>query len=114
GWVLNDSDGVLARVCGPAHEVEQFEHALHHQAPAASRVASIDRVIFDDEEAEPLADEFTIRDSLALDAPRRAAIPADLKLCDACRDELLDPRNRRHGYPFINCTQCGPRYSIVE
>jgi hydrogenase maturation protein HypF len=55
---------------------------------------------------------FAIDDSVA-SGEQRVSIPADLATCDDCLDELFDPADRRHRYPFINCTNCGPRYSIV-
>lgn len=112
GWVRNDRQGVLIRALGDAGAVGSFERALREESPAAARILAITELPADP--ALPEAGEaFQI---IASDetGPMEAAIPADLALCAACRTELGDPADRRHGYPFINCTQCGPRYSIVE
>ena len=113
GWVRNDSHGVLLRVAGPAAAVAEFTRALHDTAPPAARVQAI-------EPRAATADDPPVGDSFAIVAgePDRleitTAVPCDLALCADCRRELLDPHDRRHRYPFINCTQCGPRYSIIE
>src|SRR5207237_625528 len=56
---------------------------------------------------------FVIRESVE-EAGEFALVSPDIATCDACRGDFLDPQNRRYGYPFTNCTDCGPRYSIVE
>ncbi|MBL9209154.1 MAG: carbamoyltransferase HypF [Opitutaceae bacterium] len=112
GWVRNDRQGVLLRVAGSPARIEELERALRDEAPAAAHVCSVTELPPDP--ALPAAGVgFTIADSDETGAVE-AAIPPDLALCPACRAELLDPADRRHRYPFINCTQCGPRYAIVE
>jgi len=113
GWVRNDAEGVLIRAVGPARAVAELLGALRSEAPAAARVEDIEAVHAGtwDGDAAPA---FTIAPSGTGALPATAALPPDLALCPDCRRELLDPRDRRHRYPFINCTQCGPRYSIVE
>lgn len=110
GFVRNDGEGVAIEIQGEAHSVDQFASALRTQAPPLSRIDGV--------EVEPLAlagDEqggFRVLDSDgALDG--HAGIPPDVATCDACLRELFDPSDRRYGYPFINCTDCGPRYTIV-
>jgi len=113
GWVRNDAEGVLIRASGPATAVAELLRALKSEAPAAARVEAIEaaRAEAGDGDAFPA---FTIAPSGAGTEPAATALPPDLAVCPDCRRELLDPRDRRHRYPFINCTQCGPRYSIVE
>jgi len=113
GWVRNDSEGVLIRAVGPASTVTALERALRTEAPRAARVERLEvspTTAPDDGAASP----FAIVPSGCGDGPASAAITPDLAICPECRRELLDPADRRHLYPFINCTQCGPRYSIVE
>jgi hydrogenase maturation protein HypF len=113
GWVRNDAEGVLIRAVGPASVVTALERALTREAPGAARVERVEvspTTAPDDGEASP----FEIVASGPGGMGASAAITPDLALCPQCRRELLDPRDRRHLYPFINCTQCGPRYSIIE
>jgi hydrogenase maturation protein HypF len=113
GWVLNDSDAVRIEVQGERQAIARFLERLRNAAPPPVRIAGIEtreirRVI----EASGTA-EFTIRTSHAAAAPA-PTIPADLATCEACRAEIDDPGQRRYRYPFTNCTNCGPRWSIIE
>jgi hydrogenase maturation protein HypF len=109
GWVGNDADGVFAEVEGPAAGVQDFLAALVRDAPP---LAQVDRVT-----AQPIAPDgragFAIVPSDRA-GPRRALISADVATCADCLRELADPADRRFGYPFINCTNCGPRFTIVR
>lgn len=114
GWVRNDQWGVLVRLYGEKSRVDRMLAELRHHAPAA---ASVDSVVeeFIEADTPPTGDGFAILESpVRTDLPVEVAMPPDLALCADCRAELLDPANRRFRYPFINCTQCGPRYSILE
>jgi hydrogenase maturation protein HypF len=113
GWVRNDAEGVLIRAVGSRYAVEALVRALLSEAPPAARVREVESEAPDSAGGEPPG-AFTIVPSGPEGASVSTALPADLALCADCRRELLDPGNRRHRYPFINCTQCGPRYSIVE
>ncbi len=113
GWVRNDRDGVLIRATGHPAQVEALIGQLRSEAPPAARVTEIERSIPSDLD-QPVGTQFAIADSVVATGAASAAVPADLALCANCRRELLDPADRRHGYPFINCTQCGPRYSLIE
>jgi hydrogenase maturation protein HypF len=108
GFVLNDGEGVLAEAEGPAARLDRFAVALRAEAPVLARVDSV--------AAEPLPvlgeASFEIRASSA--TGRTALIPADVATCDDCLRELFDPADRRYRYPFTNCTQCGPRFTIVR
>ncbi len=108
GRVCNDSRGVTIDAFGSAEAVARFVQALQSGAPPAAAVRSIEW------SAIPFqaASEFTI-DPSAESADPQVSIPADLATCDECLVEILDPENRRYRYPFTNCTNCGPRYSIV-
>ncbi len=109
GFVLNDGNGVLLEVEGSAGAVEIFLIRLAHDAPP---LAEVERVAT--EEREPTgASGFVIRESprsVVSDAP----VAADSATCEECLRELTDRRNRRYRYPFINCTNCGPRFTIVR
>jgi hydrogenase maturation protein HypF len=108
GWVLNHEAGVEVHVEGAAAGLAAFLRALETEAPEAAQVESV--------HVEPAGvhgwPEFTIRPSERLAAPV-ARISPDLAVCAACLRELLDPADRRYLYPYLNCTHCGPRYSIV-
>jgi len=115
GWVLNNGDGVEIEAEGDAGALERFAQALRHECPALARIAGISVC-----ERVPRGERgFRILASSGTGVPARgsggrAAIPPDVAMCAKCERELLDPADRRHRYPFINCTQCGPRFTIVE
>jgi hydrogenase maturation protein HypF len=112
GFVQNDREGVWIEIEGTAASIERFVADLPQAAPIAARIDRIETT-----RVAPRADAgFHIADSPVADASSRAsaAIPADLAPCDDCLRELADPRDRRHRYPFINCTACGPRFTIVR
>ena len=109
GHVLNDSRGVVVEVEAPAEKVERFLARLPVEAPP---LATVERVIA--EQLEELGEEgFSIRESPAGGEPRAAVTP-DSATCDDCLQELFDPGDRRFRYPFTNCTNCGPRFTIVR
>ncbi|MBM4031702.1 MAG: carbamoyltransferase HypF [Planctomycetes bacterium] len=109
GWVRNDSSGVLIEVEGPRERCERFVERLVPEAPPVADIAEVRH-----EAIPPVGDAgFVIVKSERL-ADALAEIPPDMGLCDDCRRELLDPADRRHLYPFINCTNCGPRFTIAE
>jgi hydrogenase maturation protein HypF len=110
GFVNNDDQGVFIEVEGAAAAVARFVAELPRAAPPLARIESL--------ESAPLAPlgelEFRIAPSGAAGRAAGASIPADLAPCDDCLRELADPADRRHRYPFINCTACGPRFTIVR
>ena len=109
GWVRNDQRGVLLEVEGEADAVDRFMERLRGEAPP---LAAVERV--DAQQLRPSGeDRFSILPSAEGNEPD-ALIPADVAPCAACLRELLDPNDRRHRYPFINCTDCGPRFTIVR
>ena len=108
GFVLNDAAGVLLEVEAPPAAVERFLERLRAEAPP---LASIERVV--PEELAPMGERgFTILVSDGA-GEHSAAVAPDVATCADCLAELRDPADRRHRYPFINCTACGPRYTIV-
>ncbi|MCG8370582.1 MAG: carbamoyltransferase HypF, partial [Proteobacteria bacterium] len=109
GHVQNRLGEVEVVAAGAPDVVEPFIADLIDRAPPLSSpsVAAIDDLETSD------ADRFEIIDSLA-DADARVFVPPDYFMCDDCRRELYDPADRRHAYPFVNCTQCGPRYTLIE
>jgi hydrogenase maturation protein HypF len=109
GYVLNDAGGVLVEAEGDGPAVESFLAALTAEAPA---LAQVERVRA--HEVAPTGEAgFAIRESPRGGEPR-APVTADSATCDPCLAELRDPGDRRFRYPFINCTDCGPRFTIVR
>jgi hydrogenase maturation protein HypF len=108
GWVLNAGEGVEMHLEGADDRLDAFLSELRAHAPPAASITAIDVGPAD----VAGLDEFVIRDSRRADHPT-ARIAPDLGVCDQCVRELFDPADPRYGYPYINCTECGPRYSIV-
>jgi hydrogenase maturation protein HypF len=109
GVISNTAAGVAIEVEGPAASVETFLHRLPRELPPLARITSLAvRDLPCDHDAE-----FRILPS-RLGAEARALISADVAVCDDCLRELFDPADRRYRYPFINCTNCGPRFTIVR
>lgn len=109
GWVNNFSGGVHIEAEGTSEDMEGFLKRLREEAPPLS---SIDT--FHVESALPVGyADFTIRTSSSENAGE-AYISPDLSVCEDCLHEMRDPGNRRYRYPFINCTNCGPRFTIAE
>ena len=109
GRVRNDSRGVMIDAFGSDAEVERFTIALRGDAPPAAQIRSFDAVPVPWEDVSGFA---IVASAVAEE--RNISIPPDLATCDDCLGEILDPANRRYGYPFTNCTNCGPRYTIVR
>lgn len=109
GWVLNDAAGVEIHVEAAAEQVAAFLADLHTDAPAAARVT---RITVSDALSEGSV-EFAIRESHR-DVRPTARISPDLAVCDACVAELRNANDPRFGYPYINCANCGPRFSILH
>ncbi|GAB4417941.1 MAG: carbamoyltransferase HypF [Anaerolineae bacterium] len=109
GFVGNHSGGVFIEVEGPEAELAAFQRDLVNQAPP---LAHIERVVV---EARPVQGDsaFTIVHSQD-EASANTLISPDICLCADCLRELFDPQDRRYRYPFINCTNCGPRFTIIQ
>ncbi len=109
GWVLNAEEGVEIHLEGAEKGLEAFVRELQAQPPPAASIAQIDV-----QRAEPEGlCEFTIRQSQRRQRPT-VRISPDLPVCDNCLRELFDPADPRYLYPYINCTNCGPRYTVVQ
>ena len=109
GWVYNTSEGVKIEVEGTAKAIEQFERELETKAPPLAHIENVNI-----EYHPPLGyKNFEIRQSQA-QAGKYQLISPDVATCQACLGELLNPEDRRYRYPFTNCTNCGPRFTIIE
>jgi hydrogenase maturation protein HypF len=109
GFVGNDSDGVFAEVEGPPAGVAEFLSRLERDAPPLAR---IERVAA--ETRTPNGDSTFMIVASQSAGLTRTLVSADTATCEDCLRELADPTDRRFGYPFINCTNCGPRFTIVK
>ena len=108
GWVLNEERGVEIHVEGVEPQLASFLRQLSANSPAAASIRSLDV-----RSAQPVGvSDFEIRASERRRAPL-AAVSPDLAICERCLAELFDSQAHRFGYPYINCTDCGPRYSIL-
>ncbi|MBZ0316869.1 MAG: carbamoyltransferase HypF [Anaerolineae bacterium] len=109
GHVGNNGEGVFIEIEGTPEDLARFQTALLHQPPPLARLDSVQV-----ESVTPAHDhDFVIVASQASDQ-LTALLPPDIAICDDCLRELLDPTNRRYHYPFINCTNCGPRFTIIQ
>jgi hydrogenase maturation protein HypF len=109
GWVRNSPSGVTVEVEGSRAEVETFRRRMASDAPPHSVIHAVEI-----SQLEPVGYlAFEIRESDFHGAPSAIVLP-DLATCAECRREIFDRRNRRHLYPFTNCTRCGPRFTIIE
>ena len=114
GWVLNAGDGVHIEAHAPADALDAFVAALSEHAPAAARVERVDIA-----DLEPggwsAADEQGFHIVASQDQTAHTTLVSpDIATCDDCLRELFDPADRRYHYPFINCTNCGPRFTIIR
>ena len=109
GFVGNDTDGVTIEIEGPEERVEAFLDRLRSQTPPLARI-----------DAVAVRELHLVGDSgFRIDASKvlgrvSTGIPADAATCPDCLRELLDPRDRRYRYAFLNCTNCGPRFTITR
>ena len=109
GWVANDTQGVIAEVEGSRAALERFLERLRAEKPPRAVILSLDAAWLPPRGYR----RFEIRDSDRAGAKSVIVLP-DLATCDDCLHELFDPGDRRYAYPFTNCTNCGPRFSIIE
>jgi hydrogenase maturation protein HypF len=114
GWVRNDGHGVTIRAAASSAILIDFETKLRAEAPPAARLETLTSRAATGDDPPVDGCGFAIVDSESPAAAPTAAVTPDLALCPDCRRELTAPRDRRRAYPFINCTNCGPRYSILH
>src|SRR5579864_2042390 len=108
GWVLNSSSGLVVEVEGPREQLNRFAARLEAEKPPAA--------VIDTQDSAWIATESSTRFEIHAsdrESSKSVNVLPDLATCLDCREELLDPGNRRFEYPFTNCTNCGPRYTIV-
>ncbi|MFN2354065.1 MAG: carbamoyltransferase HypF [Desulfopila sp.] len=111
GTVTNNSTGVFIQATADPATLDSFIARIGSEAPPLARIHCINTTPCDSRCSNTT--DFTIIQSVT-GSKSATAIPPDVALCDDCQRELLDSQDRRHGYPFINCTNCGPRFTIVE
>lgn len=110
GWVLNAADGVHIRAEGEEKHLDEFVMEISENAPAAAQVTEIE---LKEVPLEPF-DSFEIRTSDEDAADEVTQVSPDLATCADCARELFDEGDRRYRYPFTNCTNCGPRFTIID
>ncbi len=114
GWVLNAGDGVHIEAHAPADALDAFVAALSEHAPAAARVEHVETMDLAANDWDA-ANEQGFRIVASQDQTAHTTLVSpDIATCDDCLRELFDPADRRYHYPFINCTNCGPRFTIIR
>ena len=109
GWVNNSPQGVFIELEGESHLYDTFISRLQSEKPPRSFIQSLEHSFLD-----PLGfSKFEVRESEQTGEKNALVLP-DIATCPDCLQEIFDPNNRRYGYPFTNCTNCGPRYTIIE
>jgi len=113
GWIVNSPSGVELEVQGHAHSVEAFLQELPRKAPPLSLIRSTEVKSCPVLPISEIEADFSIRPSTHSGGISALVLP-DMGTCPDCLKDISDPSNRRYKYPFTNCTNCGPRYSIIE
>jgi hydrogenase maturation protein HypF len=111
GWIRNDSDGVVLEVQGEPPRLEAFIEDVRSKAPSLARIESV--ALLDRRENGDAFEAFEIQASDSSSQAQTLVSP-DTGVCEDCLRELFDPKDRRYLYPYINCTNCGPRYTIIR
>jgi len=109
GWVRNDAEGVEIDLQGEPRAVERLLARLEREAPPLARIRAVEAA---EVESDARAQAFAILESRA--GAARTTVTPDVAVCEACLEELFEPRDRRYRYAFVNCTHCGPRYTITR
>jgi hydrogenase maturation protein HypF len=114
GWVLNSSSGVEIQAVGPGYVLDEFVERLMEDAPPLARIEYISATTVPPSSVDvPEPGRFVIRHSQSHPGEFLPISP-DVAICSDCLRELFDPGDRRYHYPFINCTNCGPRFTIIQ
>jgi hydrogenase maturation protein HypF len=109
GWVVNNPSGVRIEVEGPEGKLESFLKNLREEKPPMAQIQSLEHTVL-----EPTGYHgFEIRES-SEDEEKTVLVLPDIGTCDECLEEVDSDEERRYRYPFTNCTNCGPRYTIIE
>lgn len=111
GSVSNTSEGVFLEIFGTKEQIESYQQKLLTDAPPLSYIQSIQ--VMEEKAVNSLPESFQILPSTEK-VETKALIPPDIATCEDCLAEMADPSDRRFEYPFINCTNCGPRFTIIE
>jgi hydrogenase maturation protein HypF len=114
GWVRNDGGRVTIHAEGAPVDLDAFARAIAQEAPALARVEDVRAADVELEGHAGFAVDVSVETSGALADAGERLVPPDVATCDACLAEVLDPTDRRFRYPFTNCTDCGPRFTIIE
>ncbi len=109
GYIVNTSDGVIIEVEGEQESISKFFNIISNNHLPLVHITSIERIYLEPIEYQ----QFEIRKSIS-NHTRSTLISPDICVCDNCLREMNDPTDRRYRYPFINCTNCGPRYTIIR
>ncbi|MBI5663462.1 MAG: carbamoyltransferase HypF [Nitrospirae bacterium] len=109
GYVLNDTSGVFIEVEGDKDRLDSFLHRIIKEKPGLSKIYSLQHTYLEDAGFS----NFEIRESEE-NGEKRASILPDISACDDCVNDITTPKNRRFIYPFTNCTNCGPRFTIIN
>ncbi len=109
GYIANTSTGVDIEVEGETEEIEIFFQEIHLRKPPLARIVHVEWQYLPPRRYR----DFIIKKS-QVQAQRSTLVSPDVSVCDDCLREMNDPRDRRYRYPFINCTNCGPRYTIIK
>jgi len=110
GWVLNSNQGVEIEIEGKTEEINSFVNAIKEKLPPLAKIEKIEVSQL------PLVGykEFSIKKSIVKEEDSFVLVSPDISICEDCLQELFEPHNRRFRYPFINCTNCGPRFTIIK
>ncbi|MGH3579455.1 MAG: acylphosphatase, partial [Mycobacterium sp.] len=109
GFVGNDSGAVFIEVQGPAARIHEFGRRLRAEAPPLARISAVSVA----EIETTSGTDFRIVESQTV-AGATTPIPPDIAVCDDCVAELFAPGDRRYRHPFVTCTNCGPRFTIIR
>jgi hydrogenase maturation protein HypF len=112
GWVRNETGAVRLAIEGASTAIDAFLDRLPTALPPRARLETLCEVSREPLPADHVPTPFAIHESLPGDPPR-VVIPPDLAVCPDCAREIRDPADRRYGYPFTTCTNCGPRFSVI-